>query len=103
MLVAIAVSLPARADCPPEDSGDSAGSAAHADCQRSEMFAASNRADSAREKMMARLSELYLLRTSEGDKILEHSQSAWQGGTESCPPATKNVGEMTAHANCLEG
>ena len=105
MLVAIAVSLPARADCPrpPGDSNDTAGLAAHAECKRSEMFAASNRADSAREKMAVRLSELYLLLTSEGDNILEHSQSAWQDRTLSCPPGTKDVDEMTAHANCLEG
>src|SRR5262245_24359856 len=104
MLVAIAVSSQARADCPgpPEDSNDNARLAALAECKRSEMFAASNRADSAREKMMVRLSELYLLLNPEGEKILEHSQSVWQDGTESCPPATKNVDEMTAHANCLE-
>jgi hypothetical protein len=96
MLVAIAV-LPARADCPQSPE------AAHTECKRSEMFAASNLADAAREKMLIRLNELYLLLTSEGDQILERSQSVWQGGTESCPPATKNVDEMTAHANCLEG
>ncbi|HKP24573.1 MAG TPA: hypothetical protein VJV39_11970 [Dongiaceae bacterium] len=103
MLVAIAMSLPARTECPSENSSDSAGLAAHTECKRTEMFAASQRADSARQRMMVRLSELYLLLTSEGDKILEHSQSIWQGGTEACPPAPKDVDQMTAHANCLEG
>ena len=102
----IAVSLPARADCPwsPEDFNDDAKVAAHVACRQAEMFDAFNRADAAYRDMTVRLTELYLLLTAEGDKRLDQRQSAWLAGTEkACPPATKEIDEMTAHANCLEG
>lgn len=102
----IAVSLPARADCPwaPEDFNDDAKVMAHIECKKAEMFDALIRADAASRDMSARLSELYLLLTSEGDKRLDQTQPTWRDRTEgTCPPISTNVDEMIAHANCLEG